>query len=180
MDLLGRLLAHVEITDTCWRWTASVNRRTGYGQINRGGKAGGMAIVHRIAYEMFVGPIPVGSEIDHLCHNADKVCEGGVRCRHRRCVNPAHLEAVPHKSNMDRASGRREKCSNGHLRTAENTYLSLTRGWKRRTCRDCEKARYKQNQAAVLARKRKQYHQTLEHSRERQRRRYRLKHPIER
>src|SRR3546814_19356891 len=42
---------------------------------------------HRISYELCVGPIPEGMELDHLC-------------RVRRCVNPAHMEPVTHRENV--------------------------------------------------------------------------------
>jgi len=45
---------------------------------------------HRLFYERHVGPIPEGLHIDHLC-------------RQKRCVNPAHLEAVTCKENVRRA-----------------------------------------------------------------------------
>lgn len=45
---------------------------------------------HRWTYRWFVGPIPQGHELDHLC-------------RVMRCVNPAHLEAVTHLVNVRRA-----------------------------------------------------------------------------
>lgn len=44
---------------------------------------------HRVAYELFVGPIPDGMELDHVC-------------RVRNCINPAHLEAVTHEENINR------------------------------------------------------------------------------
>ncbi len=53
------------------------------------------------------GKIPNGYNIDHLCHNVDKTCMGGNLCKHRRCVNPEHLEAVTAKVNVRR--GRRAK-----------------------------------------------------------------------
>jgi hypothetical protein len=44
---------------------------------------------HRVAYELYVGPIPEGLTIDHLC-------------RVRTCVNPLHLEPVTLAENIKR------------------------------------------------------------------------------
>jgi HNH endonuclease len=65
----------------CWRWTGDVSVR-GYGRIKR-------RAAHRVSYELFVGPIPAGMTIDHLCFNT-------------RCVNPAHLEPVTAEENLRR------------------------------------------------------------------------------
>lgn len=70
----------------CWIWTASINPDTGYGQIYAGHGPRG---AHCVAYELLVGLIPAGLELDHLC-------------RVRECVNPNHLEAVPHAINSQR------------------------------------------------------------------------------
>jgi hypothetical protein len=48
--------------------------------------------VHRAAYTVWVGPIPDGLQIDHLC-------------RVTSCVNPAHLEPVTILENVRRALG---------------------------------------------------------------------------
>lgn len=91
---------------------------------------------HRVIYEAFVGPIPDGYEIDHLC-------------RVPRCCNPTHLEAVPHQINTLRGIGpaatnaRKKHCIHRHEFTPENTYLVGTR----RQCKECRRAAVRRNQA---------------------------------
>jgi len=74
----------------CWLWTAA-RYPGGYGQFRANGKGGA---AHRFAYELLVGPIPEGLEVDHVCHV-------------RHCVNPGHLQAVTRSVNMTRAALRR-------------------------------------------------------------------------
>jgi len=58
--------------------------------------------VHRLMYELYKGPIPIGTEVDHLCRN-----EG--------CPNPRHLEAVTHQINNQRGFwGTKPTCPQGH------------------------------------------------------------------
>jgi hypothetical protein len=85
----ARLLAKVAIPDgsSCWEWQGHVSRTTGYGQAGHNCR---VTTVHRLAYEVFVGPIPEGLHIDHLCRN-------------RRCIKPAHLEAVTQAENNRRS-----------------------------------------------------------------------------
>lgn len=74
----------------CWLWDGATGA-TGYGQMS--GRIDGKPRTiqaHRVAYEIMVGPVPDGLELDHLCRN-------------RECVNPAHLEAVPHLLNCLRS-----------------------------------------------------------------------------
>lgn len=95
-DLPARFWAKTESRGTCWRWTAATNQ--GYGRFGLDGKN---LLAHRLAWVDRNGPVPDGLELDHLCNNRD-------------CVNPDHLEAVPHEENVRRARERRALCGRGH------------------------------------------------------------------
>ena len=86
----------VNKTKTCWLWTgARRGYKKRYGAFNLNGK---IVQAHRFSYSL-LNNIPNGLEIDH-------------KCRVTLCVNPSHLEAVPHKENCFR--GRLKTCQNGH------------------------------------------------------------------
>lgn len=123
MTRLERFWARVDKSGDCWLWTGS-RSGNGYGRLwlNKH-----MIYAHRFAYELLVGPIPEGLQIDHLC-------------RVRHCVNPAHLEPVTQGVNIRRGRNwQREKshCPQGHPYDRENTH------WYRsmRYCRACDRAR---------------------------------------
>jgi hypothetical protein len=139
----------------CWLWTATLIN-SGYGRFWLAGKT---ELAHRVAYELWVGPIPVGVEVDHLCHNPD-TCNGGVTCPHRRCVNPDHLILVPHRLNLLRGNtipahnAVKTHCSNGHRFSAENTRMQFDR--KRRSfyrvCRQCDRERPRHHAVVIRTR----------------------------
>jgi hypothetical protein len=114
----------------CWNWTRATSNR--YGQLWRDGR---MHYSHRASYETFVGSIPEGKQIDHLCRNV-------------ACCNPRHLEPVTLRANILRGTSppadnsRKSHCNRGHL-------LPATNGRKRR-CRVCENADESARRKAVV------------------------------
>lgn len=133
-----RFLSKVTKTETCWLWDGALTK-DGYGIF----RAGRTNAAHRSSYLLFVGPIPEGLQVDHVCHNWDETCAGGVTCRHRRCVNPAHLEAVTKRDNLLRGktlaaiSASKTHCPKGHPYDEANTIFRSDSG--ARVCRACRK-----------------------------------------
>lgn len=109
----------------CWEWTGPL--WMGYGRTSvkhRTRKA------HRVAYEIWKGPIPEGMTIDHLC-------------RVTHCVNPDHLEAVTLAENIHRGNGiattnaAKTHCLRGHPLSGSNLRITKRGGSLCRVCRTC-------------------------------------------
>lgn len=82
----------------CWEWRAFRNA-SGYGQfgVREDGKQR-IVYAHRFAYEAYIGLIPDGLTVDHICRN-------------RGCVNPTHMELVTAVENLRRGHAHRRAVS---------------------------------------------------------------------
>lgn len=113
----------------CWGWSGP-RISTGYSgfSVKVGGRWSKVG-AHRYSYEQFVGQIPEGLQIDHLCRNP-------------WCVNPKHLEAVTSRTNVLRSNAPPARnaaatdCIRGHRLLGYN--LIANKG--KRNCRECLRA----------------------------------------
>ena len=121
----------------CWNWKGTTFHSTSgarYGCFSYLEKS---TLAHRFSYEAFIGKIPKGLTIDHLCRNT-------------LCVNPKHLEAVTLKENILRGNGacarnaRKTHCPKGHPLSGKNL-LNRRRGF--RECYGCDKIRWTRRNA---------------------------------
>lgn len=110
------LLAHIEIgPGRCWSWTGRVDRR-GYALCYLNGRQERVA---RVAYEVFVAPIPPGHKIHHTCENP-------------RCIFPDHLLPLTHANHLflhslsDTWSG--ERNSSAKLTEADVQFIRVAKG----------------------------------------------------
>lgn len=147
---------HRVLPSGCHEWTGPL-MNSGYGRLTWR-PAGSERVIggaHRLAYLLYVGDVPAGMVVDHSCHNSTE-CAGGDACPHRRCVNPAHLEAVPQRENVMRSAvavgtlnAAKTHCPQGHPYDAENTYIyrHTKRSTTERRCKACRREYVRARQA---------------------------------
>lgn len=128
--VIERVMAQVvEVESGCWEWRGGTNG-IGYGTIGKGGRVGGRVYCHRVTYESFIGEIPSGLVLDHLCRNPI-------------CCNPWHVEPVTQRVNLLRGETltatnvAKTACPQGHPYAGANLYVRPVDG--SRHCRTCAK-----------------------------------------
>lgn len=134
-DAWRRFVGHIDLSDPtgCWSWMSSKSFGYGYFWLNNK-----RLRAHRLAYEIWVEPIPDGLCLDHLCRN-------------RSCVNPDHLEAVTPTENLMRGespaalNAAKTHCPKGHPYSGRN--LLFSSGSRR--CLTCHRERERQRRAKL-------------------------------
>ena len=118
----GRVMP--EPNSGCWLWDGA-DMTNGYGVMSLGRRRFKM-LAHRFSYVLHKGKIAEGLELDH-------------KCRVRGCVNPDHLEAVTHRTNVLRGvapaafHAQKTHCPRGH----ELSHPNLINR-RNRTSRECK------------------------------------------
>lgn len=121
-----RVLKQVIIRpDGCWEWMGGINPR-GYGRVYVAGVSNSQMLAHRLVYMLLVGSVPDGHDLHH-----QPTCL-------KRCVNPEHVQPLPHPehsviSNLGVKRGSATHCQRGH----EFTEKSAWRYGKGRRCKAC-------------------------------------------
>lgn len=93
-EIRARIVAASEVVDAgyktpCWMWTMADSgngRGGGYPRMKLNDRT---CAAHIVSYVNEHGYVPGNKQVDH-------------KCRHRRCVNPDHLEMVSHIENQKR------------------------------------------------------------------------------
>jgi len=146
---LGYFQERVSLTPSgCAEWTGYLTA-DGYGKAVVGYRGHGRPIrkyAHRVMFEWWIGPVPKGLELDHLCRN-------------RRCINPLHLEPVTRAENVRRGDvptlmrdsdrrprrGHVERCKHGHEMVGDNVGTNAQRRWCRACRRDIARRAYERS-----------------------------------
>lgn len=116
-----RFWEKVCISENCWEWKGTKSRGYGKFRITSTRKMS----AHRWAYLRYVGPIPAGLELDHLCRNPP-------------CIRFDHLEPVTSRQNSHRSplhQANQEVCKWGHPFERQTA--------TRRVCIQCARRRRK-------------------------------------
>jgi len=107
--------------ENCWLWTGARHGRPGklYGRFSENREN---VMAHNYSYRLFVGDIPKGYEVHHLCEIP-------------LCVNPYHLQLLTKSehSSIPRTP-KKEFCHRGHRMVGWNVIVMKSGS---RACRQC-------------------------------------------
>jgi hypothetical protein len=137
------VLDNVVVTpDGCWLWTGTKHTNKGYFNVKLGARS---YLVHKLAHLVFVGEVPPGFDVGHMCHDQSD-CHAGNDCEHRRCCRPDHLRAQTHEENIRAGRGdwrgRLTHCLRGHPFDDSNTaWRRKSGGGWQRACKACARLR---------------------------------------
>jgi HNH endonuclease len=130
IPVLERFMRLVSIEkDGCWIWTGATNN--GYGVFVH--ERDFVVRSHVWSYEHFVGPVPEGMELAHVC-----------TAKRKLCVNWEHVRPMGHAEHMafdgtsiDLVTGNalKTRCPAGHLYAGGNLYIT-PEGY--RACKICK------------------------------------------
>lgn len=126
LDLLpAKVSDRILVGEDCWTWRGWHNN-LGYPYLRWEGRD---RPAHRIIVELLGDrTLPRNIDVDHLCRNPG-------------CVNPEHLEAVPHRVNIKRGrAGSKTACNYGHDWTDPHNVHIRKDG--RRWCAACQRERW--------------------------------------
>lgn len=140
---IARFWSKVNKLPRHWLWTGAPSA-AGYGYFSFGGRKGKRVPAHRVAYELVVGPIPPGLDIDHLC-------------RIRHCIRPGPpcTEPATRQVNLLRGIGiaatnaAKIACVRGHPFDEVNTGRSKYG----RYCRTCANTKRREHRRRARERK---------------------------
>lgn len=123
---------YVVAPNGCWIWTGTIGRG-GYGRFTVNKRAD---YAHRVGYRMFVGEIPEGKELNHICRQPD-------------CVNWRHLEPLTRRDHIMKTPGSAGRthalqthCRRGHPFDDANTAFTKAGS---RLCKECGRVRHRRS-----------------------------------